>query len=671
MFDDLDLVSWPDLGHAYGEASEVPGHLRAVASPDRRVRGWALGRLEGVFEHQGTVYPATAAAVPFLRELLATVEPGVRIRLLGLLRRIVQGAGFLHQHAGAAFVRQGSSEELEAERRFVATAREAVLAGVPEYMSALADPDRAVRANAAYLVAALPERAGEILPGLAGRLDVEDDPVVRVCLVLALGELAGQTQPHPSQVVAVLAALLDTEDRDVRAAAAVALRWQGERIVQPVGVLPVLARSLGVKLPVLAEALWVEADPDGLIAEAMGTDLGENLPFLHEALASRSWSVRDSAVSRASQLMFDWRHAPPLVVPALVPALADRTPKVRAHAVRVVVTNGWPALALAVDALAGVLADACARVDLDRVERRPQPNVHEPDQQVVVAALEALAEWGDVRTLDAVRRLLRSNALALSWSRVLAGLGGYADDLLPDVLYALDTADPGAPPVFSRVDGLAAGLAQWGHRARSAVPGLMGILGSGANRFIRQALVRITPADHPLRHDLVARVADLLDNEDTHGSAAVDYWRLTADLDRTLEVLLDLLGDGCSYALNELAELGPAATPALPHVHAALTEDRDEYHRFSAARAWWRITGDPQYLLPQLMALLDPYKIRPEHAQMLGEIGQPAEPALPFLREVRDRLRRYSINGFNTTVRQDEQLRAAAANAVERIESGR
>jgi hypothetical protein len=106
---------------------------------------------------------------------------------------------------------------------------------------------------------------------------------------------------------------------------------------------------------------------------------------------------------------------------------------------------------------------------------------------------------------------------------------------------------------------------------------------------------------------------------------------------------------------------------AVPEVRAVLESGRDDDHRFAAAHAWWRLTTDPQFLLPRLMAALDPDKIRPKHALMLGEIGQPAEAAVPFLREVRDRLRRYRIGGQNTTVRQDEQLRAAATQAVSRI----
>lgn len=164
---------------------------------------------EQILEHQGTVYPATAAAVPFVRELLVAAEPGTRVRLLGLLRRIADGAGFLHQHAGVPFVAAGSAAELAGERAYVAAARQAVVAGVPFYLSAVVDSDRGVRAQATYLLATLSEQAGEILPALAGRLDIEEDPLVRVCLALSVGELARRAHADPGRVLAgqVLAVL--------------------------------------------------------------------------------------------------------------------------------------------------------------------------------------------------------------------------------------------------------------------------------------------------------------------------------------------------------------------------------------------------------------------------------------------------------------------------------
>ena len=68
MLEGLDEVSWADLSHAYGSADDVPVLLRRAGSGGDEARA-AIGDLYGKVFHQGTVYPATVAAVPFLVEL--------------------------------------------------------------------------------------------------------------------------------------------------------------------------------------------------------------------------------------------------------------------------------------------------------------------------------------------------------------------------------------------------------------------------------------------------------------------------------------------------------------------------------------------------------------------------------------------------------------------------
>jgi hypothetical protein len=79
------------LTHAYGAAADVPGLLRALAADDRQARKDAYWELYGNIFHQGTRYPATAPAMPFLLELLA--DPGTpdRHELLLLLTHLVTG----------------------------------------------------------------------------------------------------------------------------------------------------------------------------------------------------------------------------------------------------------------------------------------------------------------------------------------------------------------------------------------------------------------------------------------------------------------------------------------------------------------------------------------------------------------------------------------------------
>ena len=65
MLEALDGIPWSTLRHAYGEASDVPGLIRDLASPKKAIRRAAIRTLAGNVYHQGTVYSATAFIVPF------------------------------------------------------------------------------------------------------------------------------------------------------------------------------------------------------------------------------------------------------------------------------------------------------------------------------------------------------------------------------------------------------------------------------------------------------------------------------------------------------------------------------------------------------------------------------------------------------------------------------
>ena len=60
LLETLNSVPWNELEHAYGEASEVPDLIRALASPEQKVYKGALRRLWYTVIHQGNVYSSTA-----------------------------------------------------------------------------------------------------------------------------------------------------------------------------------------------------------------------------------------------------------------------------------------------------------------------------------------------------------------------------------------------------------------------------------------------------------------------------------------------------------------------------------------------------------------------------------------------------------------------------------
>src|SRR5207248_2283185 len=93
-----DRIDWAGLSHAYGPAADVPDLLRTLASDDADERREALYELYGNIWHQGTVYQATAHAVPFLVELLQS--PGVQDKpeILRLLQALAGGSSYLEVH---------------------------------------------------------------------------------------------------------------------------------------------------------------------------------------------------------------------------------------------------------------------------------------------------------------------------------------------------------------------------------------------------------------------------------------------------------------------------------------------------------------------------------------------------------------------------------------------
>src|SRR5262245_23051691 len=93
----LDVVNWSDLKDAYGPATDVPALLRAFVSVDPGDREFAAQLLFQTIWHQGNVYSATVAAVPFLYNLLEDVGPHDREAVAGLIAAIADGLPpFLH-----------------------------------------------------------------------------------------------------------------------------------------------------------------------------------------------------------------------------------------------------------------------------------------------------------------------------------------------------------------------------------------------------------------------------------------------------------------------------------------------------------------------------------------------------------------------------------------------
>lgn len=281
----LDAIDWASLRHAYGAADDVPGQLRALCRADEAGRQKALHDLYGNIFHQGSRYPASAVAVPFLARMAVDTAVPDRAELLQLLAALAIGYDEAHLPGGvdaagwrreiAEFTVQDPAELLAKYDAWVAEAADggerrvremhramfdydrqlqtaeaelgtydAVRQEVPDLCALLDDGEPAVRAATAYLLAWFPEEATRTLPHLLQMLDEETSPaVVATALVTAglLGDaqLSGRLQPF-----------LTAEEPAVRWAAATALvRQSGQGLETP------------IRAAVLAELAATEANP--------------------------------------------------------------------------------------------------------------------------------------------------------------------------------------------------------------------------------------------------------------------------------------------------------------------------------------------------------------------------------------------------------------------------
>lgn len=199
MLERLHTVDWNALTHAYGPAGDVPGLLLALTAADRQARKDAYWELYGTIFHQGSRYPATAPAVPFLLELLAAPATPDRHDLLLLLTHLVTGqfsvAAEPTMYAGEPERGAPDDDEHAAILRDVYRAAEL---GLPLYLELMARGETAaVRGAAALLLACLWTRAAEIAPALRARLAHEASITARASLAFALGRLQGAPGPDP------------------------------------------------------------------------------------------------------------------------------------------------------------------------------------------------------------------------------------------------------------------------------------------------------------------------------------------------------------------------------------------------------------------------------------------------------------------------------------------
>jgi hypothetical protein len=126
--------------------------------------------------------------------------------------------------------------------------------------------------------------------------------------------------------------------------------------------------------------------------------------------------------------------------------------------------------------------------------------------------------------------------------------------------------------------------------------------------------------------------------------AAVAVWRLAGETDPLLHAVEWAVGHDqfCASAIDQLLELGGRARPLLGSLQRFLTGEPAgtfpaREAQMAAARVVWRLTGDPDAVLPTVRAVIAAGDQPAGTAAMLAvELGSHARPLVGLLREALD-----------------------------------
>ncbi|MEW1774090.1 hypothetical protein [Streptomyces sp. NPDC086777] len=634
VFAGLDQVDWARLHHAYGSAEDVPALLRDLASPVEETAAGAEEELWSSIVHQGTVYAATAPAVPFLARLVA--EGVRRSALLGMLG-VIAGSGDEH------------------DLPVPGAARGAVAAQLGLLLPLLADGDREVRRTTVWTVAQCRSAAGpDARAALRGRWAAESDPAVRAdvltaCALLdpdAAEELCAAALAGDESAPVQVAALLVTANRG--------LPWDVETTARVTALVPLERHGFGdlwerEPLHAIVEALHTRGE-GGTAIEVVGSALGRAVALRLQG-SERARAAAAEARWAAESLARRSRTAPARLLPELLPLLDD--PVTAAGVFPLLRSWCRPApeavpVLLAIARSKGESADGAlaALVCLGAPEATGLLARHLAERPRALEAAYRLATGesrtpgqahapGEDRTplphdpelLDAIRVRL---AVEPSGERRSVFDGGLAATNEPVYLSGL--------------------LAAWGRSAGAAIPELLAALPRHPLPVGRAlAAVADPQADAHVVEALRAQTRQ--GPQATRQAAASALHSLTGDADPLVSVLSELLaerGNGLDHTVTTAAALGEAARPLLPLLHTLLVEPPQSRETVPAIRAalgaaalTWELTGDEKTVLPVIREGLawashawgqQTVKRAAEVACLLGPAAEPLVPdLLPLL----------------------------------------
>jgi hypothetical protein len=394
----------------------------------------------------------------------------------------------------------------------------------------------------------------------------------------------------------------------------------------------------------LARWVWshdLNGSLNGSIAELlMRFDDASVVPAAVVGALARAASaeIRRHVADAVDELNLARRSAPPVLVPLLGPLLADPDERVRQAAASTVRAAG-SAGAMVADELAALAAEFTSVAEIDR-------------RGAAAGALCALIELGDPRWRAPLLAAWRSGHAPYDAGTLLSGANVPADPELLAAVRARLASIPAGPGLLAAVQ---AGLASiqgmrdydehtelvrllgcWGPAAAPAIPELLVALQDGwgaAARALTAIGAAATVALPALR--AAGRRGDL--------GAAAAVWHLAGEPDLLVEAIRSAIDRDTFHhqAIDELLSLGGHARALLPRLRQFLTGEPAPFPardaQMAAARVVWRLTGDPDAVLPTVRAVLAAGdQPAGTAASVAAELGAHARPLLPLLRAARD-----------------------------------
>jgi hypothetical protein len=609
---ELDEVQWHALSHAYGPAEDVPELIRALYQDDEETADEAIYELCGTIHHQGTVYPASAPAVPFLAHAVRHA-PGKRDELLMLL----------------AVLADHDPEDVEAPHwpgSSVAAICAELCRVLPDLLPCLGDTERGVRRAALRVVAAVAELLpadlrAPVVTQLERLHDTDPVPAVRADAMTVLARFGRQT------------AALDSPLPEVRLAAAL-LGAERSGPPYPAELVEVIAEDGAEPDPGDDDFPWSGTTTQ----EERLTRLLTQDPDAGLAVAAR-WIAAGDIGSRGSWLAEEiaetWRDQEPEVLRLLLSALPHQK-DATALAGRLRAVGHW-------------------------TEHLPEPGADlrdalhryaSADDETAEPALLALTRSRDPRALDLVVRRPTAQLLDAAARHFPEA----ADRLTPVIRRELAAGATGNPGI-----ALVGALAAFGAAARPALPELVDCLRTGRAAVVAARRLGLLGVPEREITDLLRDAVRSTDSS-LSAAAAVAHYQLTGDAGVALRAFEGLLsGRGQTHwYLSGLQPLGSAAAPLLPLVEPLLGAGY-EWTRMAAAEAHHWITGSADRAVPVLVELVGPTPVGLRALKALAATGHVPQELRPTLRSFAFSPRRLlNDSPFSGPGHPDEELRALA-----------